>query len=149
MSKAFSAFLVFFASAFVLGIKSDSAPLQAVRDPRLSENGSLSEKIFTRHGNHSRVPMLFISFSIIKTNTSNGTTDREYMSSPELLMNGREEVAFFNKEGLRVPRLGEMRSLYFIASACLFILFLMVIKLIVSRRGTKDYALVTKGDFDA
>lgn len=105
--------------------------------------------------NRTRTHLFVFSFTIFKRkNYTDNVTDDSYQTGLSSLDQGMgetpEQTSFYN-DRLRIPWLNQipMRFLYFIASTSLLLLFLMIIKLIVSRRAKTDYSLVTKGDFDA
>lgn len=110
------------------------------------------EKNVGSHPNRTKTHLLVVSFTIFrKTNsTGNGTEDPYRPQGFENTGEKQEQSTFYNNK-LRMPWLNQvpMRFLYLIASSSLLLLFLMIIKIILSRKGKTDYSLVTKGDFDA
>lgn len=97
--------------------------------------------------------LIMLSVEIIKNgNRTNNTSPKG--TSEILVIDGDDEMSLLEtpKASPYFPRFSEisMKTLYLIVCMCLAILFLMIVKLLVSRRERKkDYDLVTKGEFDA
>lgn len=110
--------------------------------------------------NHTRTHLFIFSFTIFKRNSTRNNSKgmAGLQNSPGTMWqaaspdaeNPEEQTTLYGRR-IHIPLLKDipMRFLYLIASSCLLVVFLMIIKLVVSRRGKKDYSLVTKGDFDA
>lgn len=107
--------------------------------------------------NHTRTHLFIFSFSIFKRNsTRNNSKGMGLQNSPGTIWEAAspeenpEQTTLYGRK-IHIPLLKDipMRFLYLTASSCLLLIFLMIIKLVVSRRGKTDYSLVTKGDFDA
>jgi hypothetical protein len=106
--------------------------------------------------NHTRTHLFIFSFTIFKKNsTKNGSKSLGFENPPGMRWDNSpeetpEQTSLYGNR-IHIPLLKDIpiRLLYFIASSCLLLIFLMIIKLILARRGKKDYSLVTKGDFDA
>lgn len=123
----------------------------------LKDNVEKPEKTITvaRKPNRTRTHLFVFSFTIFRKgnltrNNTVGTDDSQMIPSYGGMDENPEQTSFYSNK-LHMPWLDQipMRFLYFIASSSLLLLFLMIIKLIVSRRAKADYSLVTKGDFDA
>lgn len=103
------------------------------------------------HPNRTKAHFLVVSFTIFKkTNSTNGTKDPYTGQGTDNMAENQERSSLYSNK-LHMPWLNQvpMRFLYLIATSSLLLLFLMIIKIILSRKGKTDYSLVTKGDFDA
>lgn len=129
-----------------------TANKSAIFKPR---NGSIMEGISRVQDHITRPGLIMLSVQIAEgRNITNSTKPNHFLSDIFSFNGGKSKdielyeppksSSFFRFKDI------SMHSLYFVASMSLLVLLLMIIKLVLSKREkTKEYNLVTKGDFEA
>ena len=119
-------------------------------------NGTIEESGTKINTSRFRPAVIMLSVEFVKEGNLTNATGHKHQDSEILLIDGdkTDDMSFFErpKASPYFPRFSDisMRSLYLIVCMCLVVLLLIIIKLVLSRRNkNKDYALVTKGEFDA
>lgn len=107
----------------------------------------------------STIVVFSVEFAVHKRNStekSAGVTGEEIGAEPPSFIPKQiesDEIVYLGSPSKwKLPKIGtlSMRSLYFVASVCLLVMLLLIIRVLVNRRReNREHSLVTKGDFEA